>query len=502
MTTATDKQIFEEGVGHLKAGECRQAESAFGRLVREHPQNPNFRRRLGIAYLSQGEYQKARKQFTEALDLVEKRGIPFDLSYDPDETGQSLIALTYHDRGYAFLMENRFSMARKDLQKAIKGTKKPDTLSWFHNDLGWLYFRWEKYDLAEKQYDLVLSDLAPGNGYTFLYRGLARYKKGDYEGAREDYASALEIFEQTAEDLETRFESARIPEVQIARASALINLSRIDLEEDKFGPAEESLLAALEIYEENQGQMEKFSPLRKRQEENNLAALHNNLGLLYYRLQMMDRAREEFRAALEHERSAEVYNNLGNVYAELGQKDRAEKFYRLAARLDPGLQSPRKNLEQLREKGAVGPDWWDWWFRSPPRDREEARSTSRWNAVRRRLPRKVARRLIGSLLVVILLISLTSIVLPTALDVLGGPWEGAVFAGKNTSTVTTEEKLENGTLVSTRTTTRTVENDILGRLGVAAFVLLILILPQVKSFSAGAVSVTMSTESKGAAPRE
>jgi len=502
MITAADKQIFDEGIGHLKVGQCRLAQSSFQKLVNEHPQVPNFRRRLGIVYLSQGEFQKARKQFTEALELVEK-GTPFDSLFDPDESNHSLIALTYHDRGYSFLMENRFSMARKDFLKAIKGIKNADTLSWFYNDLGWLYFKWEKYDQAEKQYDLVLANLDPKNGYTFLYRGLAKYKMGDYDGAREDYASALEIFDQMVDDLQSRSKVEQIPEVQIARASVLINQSRIDLEEERYGQAEEALQTALEIYEDNQGQMVKFSPLRKRQEESNMAALHNNLGLLYYRLDLMDRAKEEFRGALDHERSAEVYNNLGNVYAEQGQRDRAEKFYRLATRLDPGLSSPRKNLVQLRVTEAKGTDWWDWWFKGHPEGQEREQASGISKAVRRRLPQKVARRLVGSLLVVALLLSLTSILIPTVLDGLGSPWSVSIFAGKNSSTVTTEEKLENGTLISSKTTTTsTVENDLLGRLGAAAFILLILILPQVKSFSAGAVSVTMATESKGAAPRE
>jgi tetratricopeptide (TPR) repeat protein len=71
------------------------------------PDSPNAADTLGWAYYQKGIYQSAIGQFQEALRLGEKRGVPDD-------------ATVHYHLGLAYQKANQLSLARQQLEKAVK----------------------------------------------------------------------------------------------------------------------------------------------------------------------------------------------------------------------------------------------------------------------------------------------------------------------------------------------------------------------------------------------
>jgi tetratricopeptide (TPR) repeat protein len=71
------------------------------------PDSPNAADTLGWAYYHKGIYQSAISQFQEALKLNEKNGAPDD-------------AVLHYHLGLAYQKANQMSLARQQLEKAVK----------------------------------------------------------------------------------------------------------------------------------------------------------------------------------------------------------------------------------------------------------------------------------------------------------------------------------------------------------------------------------------------
>jgi Flp pilus assembly protein TadD len=72
---------------------------------------------------------------------------------------------------------------------------------------------------------------------------------------------------------------------------------------------------------------------------------HNNLGILYKRKGLLEKAIEEYKEALRLKPDyAEAHNNLGMAYREKGLFKEAERAYREAIRLKSDLGEAHFNL--------------------------------------------------------------------------------------------------------------------------------------------------------------
>jgi tetratricopeptide (TPR) repeat protein len=72
---------------------------------------------------------------------------------------------------------------------------------------------------------------------------------------------------------------------------------------------------------------------------------HNNLGVIYLKLNRADEALSEFQKALKLDpRYIDTYNNLGGVYNLKGDYERAVRFFRRAILLNPGYVEAYNNL--------------------------------------------------------------------------------------------------------------------------------------------------------------
>ena len=130
-------------------------------------------RSLGEAYMRQGNYTEALKEFLKAEEIY------------PDDH------LLQNDLGLVYMAKKSFDNAKVHFKKAIE--LKPDYAA-AKNNLGTVYLATEDWDAAIVSFREVLGDLlyaTPHFAYSNL--GLAYFHKGDYRQAEINYLKALDI---------------------------------------------------------------------------------------------------------------------------------------------------------------------------------------------------------------------------------------------------------------------------------------------------------------------
>ncbi len=87
-----------------------------------------------------------------------------------------------------------------------------------------------------------------------------------------------------------------------------------------------------------------------------MASVHNNLGVAYSLLGRHAKAREQFRRALRIQPSnVDALFNLANVLLFQGRRDQAASRYREVLRLDPSYRGARRRLKRLEEATGDAP---------------------------------------------------------------------------------------------------------------------------------------------------
>ncbi len=162
--------------------------------------------------------------------------------------------------------------------------------------------------------------------------------------------------------------SSILEQFKLAKASILTNIGRIETDRENYLPAEDRFNEAREIYDELKSYFDAgITTVSQYKEWRNISALHNNIGILLYKTDRIDKAREQFNIALRYLESARVYNNLGNTYFKKGDKVKATECYLNALEIKPRLKEAKENLRMLKEDKEKAANWWDWWFNSQSR---------------------------------------------------------------------------------------------------------------------------------------
>ena len=92
----------------------------------------------------------------------------------------------------------------------------------------------------------------------------------------------------------------------------------------------------------------------------------SNLGLIYYKQGLSEKAESEFIKAIEKMPDLpHAYYNLGVLYNEEGDKERARKLFQTALNIDRDYKEAKRALKKLDNSDVsnIG-DWYDWWFSS------------------------------------------------------------------------------------------------------------------------------------------
>ena len=125
----------------------------------------------GSAYRRKGQYDRAIKDYTEAIRLR------------PDN------AFAFRLRGDAYSLNSQHDQAIKDYTEAIR--LKPDDAFAFNNR-GSAYRQKGQYDRAIKDYTEVIR-LKPDDAWAYKNRGNVYLRKADHDAAMRDYKQAIAL---------------------------------------------------------------------------------------------------------------------------------------------------------------------------------------------------------------------------------------------------------------------------------------------------------------------
>lgn len=465
-----------------------QAASKLRELAKEDPEYLNAHRYLGIIHLEKEEFKEAISELS--LVVMEGRSGKFhnDLAnrcdekiygkeareFEKETNDDGHLAWAYHDLGMAYLEECNYVEAERCLQEALKKSEK----SIFRNDLGWAYYKWDKPDLALEQYDRAINNQSSeeaNTGHANFFRGLAHIKKRELSPAKEALEEAIIKFRAQVNLHQDDLANRIFYELMVA--SALNNLGRIKIEEGDDRAAKRLFQEGLAICEreEIQKHIDQLTPRGKRKEKKTIAALHNNLGLLYFNQGILEGAKKEYEVALKSEELPETYTNLAAISNKEGAKEKAESYLKDALRLNPLFEAANVNLGRLRVEHT---SWWDWWFKPQ-------KSESR------------LRGMVGGLLVIALILMVANMV---AISFSGGK---ILPSDNNKTTMVQEDLFKNVTKgnsettesKSTKTTTTDTGPSLENKMLLTALIFFILVHPGIKVFTLGEAKFEMETAS-------
>ncbi|MFZ1315543.1 MAG: tetratricopeptide repeat protein [Methanothrix sp.] len=496
---------YRKYFNEINSGELYEAENTLKSIVKKEEAGEgylNARRYLGMLYLEMENFDKAISELSMIVKIKEAtkkkkfRNLAKECpeGFDKEEEERGHLAWVYHDLGMAYLGKADCEMAEKYLLKAYDISK--DKKNIFRNDLGWLYYKWNKPEEAIEKFKASVNQ-GDNSGFPHFYLGLAEIKAGRLVSAKEWLNEAISIFDTNAHD---PYDKSKRIFYELMKASALNNLGRIEMDNGEYRKSKRLFLEGLAICERQECQeyIKGLSPRRKTKESITIAALHNNLGLLHYKQGFLDEAEKEYIAALKFEELPETYNNLAVVYHEKGVKEKAESYLKNALRLDSQTEVARANLNRLVGGGA---NWWDWWFK--PGTSGSSLHKGEW-----------PRRIVGSFLVFALLVMVCSMMCTSfsgsEISVLGISLLSFGEHGVNTvqEDIYSYKVGDNSTsrvreTTSTKTTTTTTAkngSNLIDKITIAALLFFFLVHPQIKIFSFGAAKFEMETASISGSP--
>ncbi len=171
ISSDTDfEDALKEGIEAFNTGSFGVAVEAFERAVGIHPDYPDVRFKLGLAYLREGAHEAATREFQEALQI------------NPGYTEARFYL------GVAFLDERLFSKALPHFERAVE--EKPDYAD-LRCYLGATYFHLGELEKARVEFEYALS-ISPQYKKACYYHGLLLYMLGEKAKATELITKAID----------------------------------------------------------------------------------------------------------------------------------------------------------------------------------------------------------------------------------------------------------------------------------------------------------------------
>jgi tetratricopeptide (TPR) repeat protein len=277
---------------------------------------------IARAYLDQGEYRKAAEWYGRALQIA------------PD-------AAAYHDLGTALLHQEKYDLAKENLQKAADAFHAAGDPSGEAASLSSLasidMLKNENEAAKEKLQKIVeiMKSLGDMKGEAAALQEMARLdmSRCDYDAARQRIVKSRELLEGAGD--------------RTGAAFAIFNLASLDLEKGDFQPAGAEFAKALPLFQE----------MGDRAGE---AAIRHSLGMIHSQAGEKEKAMESFRKALLINQELADRPAEAGAFFQLGalavQQDKMQEGLRLMALAAIVLRSIKsddvKNVEPLVERLA------------------------------------------------------------------------------------------------------------------------------------------------------
>ncbi|MEO0288845.1 MAG: tetratricopeptide repeat protein [candidate division WOR-3 bacterium] len=211
------KDLIKDGKEMLDKGEYKKALFTFLNVLKEHPDWPDIRNYLGLAYNFLNNLEEAEREFKEAIKL------------NPNYVEAHLnLALTYNEMGKYDLAEEQFEIASKlekkqgnsgfgkkekiiklllqlgdlyfetnDFNNALETYKKADNLTKKYPDIklkiGRVYYEMKKYSNALIYFKKSI-ELNKNMEEAYFYAGLSYYNLKKYDDAEKFWNQLLKKF--------------------------------------------------------------------------------------------------------------------------------------------------------------------------------------------------------------------------------------------------------------------------------------------------------------------
>ncbi len=176
---------FYKGLTHDENGNDEQAIKHYTKSIELNPQAlPSYNNR-GNAYQRSGDFNLAIKDYNKAIDL------------DPSRPE------AYINRGVVYSKEGKFDLAMQDFNKAIDlDSSRPEA----YVNRGVVYQRSGDIDLAIKDYNKAIA-LDPSNSDAYYNRGEAWLALGEWENARNDLLTAMNMEDDIVSSFHINYQS-------------------------------------------------------------------------------------------------------------------------------------------------------------------------------------------------------------------------------------------------------------------------------------------------------
>jgi tetratricopeptide (TPR) repeat protein len=255
--------IWNERVKQKDCGkeEYIEAEKIFKKIIELKDNFAEAYHKLGNVYYRRKFYDVAEKCYRAALEE------------DKEWKNKNDKAWCYHDLGYLLYGARKYEEAIDNYNKAIKIAEKPKkekSIAWFCNDLGTAFMKLERFKDAENAFDKALDLIEKDKDKAYVYNALGRlyYRKGRYKEARKKLESAeglnsdidkvynnlglLDFEKGLYETAKKNFQKAIAMDKSEKKecenlAAAHLNLGNVFFNEGKFEEAEKEYEEAIRI---------------------------------------------------------------------------------------------------------------------------------------------------------------------------------------------------------------------------------------------------------------
>lgn len=353
----------------------------------------------GQTLINLGKYEKANHYLSKALEKNDQDTI---LSRRSNENKEFIEPLALANKGLALSFLGNFDEANECFAKAME--KEKYILRMHSYDYHILNYKGLSYYIQKRYDDAIryFREAQEAKKKTFAMSKKKR-KQFNYALANEGYAhignenygDALVCFEKVIHNLCESKESALCkPEDLLERfvyAYALNGKGQSHMELDDYEDAMYCFVRSFEVdpsvknqsylnigickykQEDYVNALEYFKKVEDVSPENltsffdrksvTASQKHNNIGLCYYNLGLLEEAKEEFRLALKlNPRMDDSYYNLGVVYNGEKNPERAKTLFKTCLKVNRRHDDANKALNRMEDSGYAT-DWYQWWFK-------------------------------------------------------------------------------------------------------------------------------------------
>ncbi len=304
-TIVESKKYFFRGRALIFDKKYPEAVSALELAARLDPRGAYSFNGLGIAYLEQADYVRAKLAFRDAIQRAPHWAYPWhNLALAYTETGSYDLAISAYQKG--MLLAPQYS--------------------YLPYNLGLVYQRLNRRDDAKAAYEKAMA-LSPGLGEPYNALGVLSASSGHFAKAERLYREALD---KNPDLFAARQNLAMLLVAKPDRVGDAINLLRTNLDKSpQYLPSRLSLAEALARQNKTAEAIAEYQAVV--QAKPGYVAARRALASMLIREKNYTAALEQLREALKRSpRDADLNEQAGDVARELHQSAEASAFYRAA----------------------------------------------------------------------------------------------------------------------------------------------------------------------------